>query len=61
VTVVNIVFLKFIFVPCFQYLRFFCCLVQLGVYFHVDVSVLGNFLVNYVTISCSSNVYHEVS
>lgn len=60
-TVVNIVVLKFIFVPCFQYLCFFCCLVQLGVYFPVDAYVLGNFLVDYVTIRCSSNVYHEVS
>jgi len=34
---------------------------QLGVRLHVDASVLGNFLVRCVTISCSSNVCHEVS
>ena len=60
-TVVNIVGLKFIFVPCFQFLCFFYCLAQLAVYFHVDASVLWNFLVNCETISCSSNVCHEVS
>jgi hypothetical protein len=58
VTVVNI----FALVPCFQFLYFFCCLAQLDVYFCIDASVLGNFLVNYITISFSSNIMcHEVS
>jgi len=34
---------------------------QLGVHFHVDASVLENFLVSCVTISCSIIVCHEVS